>query len=95
MNKKRLWILYLILIIGTGIAVMLTSAAPTVRAHSDSSTRFNSDLQAAALHQAVDPTPTAEPVSKVGSTNGIMLMGVIIVMIILLPILLRKSTWKK
>ncbi|SRR5581483_722971 len=97
MNKKQLLVLYLILIVGTGIAIAWVGAAaatPGARIHSDSPTRFNSDLEAASLHQAVTPTPAAEPVSKVGSTDGIMLMGVIIVIIILLPILLHKNVWK-
>ena len=97
MNKKQLWVLYLILIVGTGISIALVGTAAATsgaRVHSDSLTRFNSDLEAAALHQAVTPTPAAGPVSKVGSTDGIMLMGMIIVIIILLPILLHRNVWK-
>jgi hypothetical protein len=48
---------------------------------------------AAALFQASTPTPIPAAISRAGSTDGIMLMGVVIVMIVLLPILLRRSTW--
>ncbi len=50
---------------------------------------------AAALYQASTPTPIPEAVSQAGSTDGIMLMGVVIVLIVLLPILFRRSTWTK
>lgn len=37
------------------------------------------------------PTPTAQLDSEIGSTNGILIMGIVIVLIITLPILF----WKK
>ena len=47
------------------------------------------------LYQAVTPTPVPESVSRAGSTDGIFWMGVVLVFIVLLPILLRRSTWTK
>jgi hypothetical protein len=52
--------------------------------------------------QNVTATPTiltesivasAEAVEDVGSTDGIMLMAVIIVLIVIIPILLRRQAW--
>jgi len=95
MNKNHLRILYVILIIGTGVAIALISAGTRIRDDSNLSPSLNTDLRAAAVYQAVSPTPAAQDASEAGSTDSIMLMGVIIVVIVILPILLRKSTWKK
>lgn len=48
---------------------------------------------AAALHaQIVTPTPTAQGgVSVIGSTDGIVVMGFVIVIIIVTPLLFRKK----
>ena len=52
--------------------------------------------------QEVTATPTiqtdtivaaAEAIEDVGSTDGIMLMAVVIVLIVIIPILLRRSAW--
>jgi hypothetical protein len=43
--------------------------------------------------QGATPTPTEAPASQAGSTDGIMLMGSVIVAIVLLPILTRKALW--
>lgn len=40
-------------------------------------------------------TPTPVAVSHPGSTDGIMLMGFIIVLIIVLPIIFKRSTWTR
>ncbi len=37
------------------------------------------------------PTPT-QGVSEIGSTDGIVLMGIIIVLVVLLPVLLRRKS---
>ena len=41
------------------------------------------------------PTPAPQPVSVAGSTDWIVLMGVIIVLIVILPIIFRRRTWAK
>ena len=48
---------------------------------------------AASPHQGATPTPGAAPRSDAGSTDGIMWMGVAIVVIVLLPVLTRRSLW--
>jgi hypothetical protein len=54
-----------------------------------------STARAVAFYQASTPTPIPEAVSRGGSTDAIMLMGVVIVIIVLLPILLRRGFWTK
>ena len=46
------------------------------------------DLSASALQQAT-PTPLVDH-SEIGSTNGIMIMGIVIVLIVTVPLILRK-----
>ena len=48
-----------------------------------------------AAQYQITPTPTLEGISHPGSTDGIMLMGIIIVIIVLLPIIFRRGTWTK
>jgi len=49
------------------------------------------NLGAASLRQqAATPTPNGEDRSEVGSTDGIMIMGVVLVGIVTLPILFHK-----
>jgi len=52
--------------------------------------------------QEISHTPTLQPstivattetVEGVGSTDGIMLVAVVIVLIVIIPILLRRGTW--
>jgi hypothetical protein len=43
--------------------------------------------------QGITPTPVETPTSVVGSTDSIMWMGVVIVLIALLPLLTRPSFW--
>jgi hypothetical protein len=56
---------------------------------------MDSGLQAAVFYQAATPTPPPEAISQPGSTDGIVLLSVAIVVIILVPLLLQRSMWKK
>jgi hypothetical protein len=50
------------------------------------------NLSAASLpEQIASPTPLAGDVSEVGSTDGIVIMGVILVLIVTLPVLFHKK----
>jgi hypothetical protein len=81
--------LYPVLMFMSGIVFACTGAI-------SSSLPYNKSVAAAAvLYQASTPTPLPGTGSQAGSTDGIMLMGVVIVIIVLLPILLRRSTWTK
>jgi hypothetical protein len=85
--KKYLRILRPAIILGIGLALSLIGA---------SFSPSGSDADgAAALYGATTPVPGTHAVSQAGTTDGIMWMSIVIVIIILLPILLRKSTWKK
>ena len=98
MNKRISRTLYPVFMVITGIILALISALVSnanVSALSRPGSGLNSNVAVAALYQATTPTPIADAVSRAGSTDGIMLMGVVIVIIVLVPILFRRSTWTK
>ena len=83
-NSKNIRIAFWVML---GLAISFTSLA------------LNRPLPAA---QEATATPTvqtdtivaaAEAVEDVGSTDGIMLMAVVIVLIVIIPILLRRQAW--
>jgi hypothetical protein len=47
------------------------------------------------LFYQTTPTPSQEGTSEIGSTNEIVIMGGVIVLIIITPIFLRRSAWKQ
>ena len=49
----------------------------------------------AAAFLVLQPTSTPKPkdLSEIGSTDGIVFMGIIIALIIIIPILLRRKSW--
>ncbi len=75
--------------ITSGIALAPISAVFTA------SPEHTTGLAVAALNELATPTPVASAASRAGSTNGLMLMGLVIVVIVLVPILLRRSMWTK
>jgi hypothetical protein len=98
MKKRILRTLYPVLMVLTGIILALISALASganVSAISEPDLRFYPNVMMATLYQATTPTPVAGDVSRAGSTDGIMVMGVVIVIIVLVPILLRRSMWTK
>jgi len=53
------------------------------------------NLSAASLsRQIASPTPPAKGVSEVGSTDGIVIMGVVLVVVVTLPVLFRRKKRK-
>lgn len=50
---------------------------------------------AAGIRQTTTPTPIVGEVSEIGSTNGILIMGVVIVLIVTLPLLFHKGNHHK
>jgi hypothetical protein len=50
-------------------------------------------LAAAALLIQPTKTPQPEGLSEIGSTDGIIVMGFVIALIIIIPILLRRKSW--
>jgi hypothetical protein len=86
--KKNLRILRPAIMLGIGLSLSVIGAS---LGPGDA----GANLAAVALVQTVTPTPTPQAVSHVGSTDGIMLMSIIITIIILLPIVLRRNTWTR
>jgi hypothetical protein len=74
------------------LGACLTLAFTTLTMHLSNS---YANFQTAGVYQAATPTPTPQSLSHPGSTDGIMLMGVIIFLIILLPIIFSRSTWTR
>ncbi|MFZ1041894.1 MAG: hypothetical protein WCA79_04195 [Anaerolineales bacterium] len=88
MTKKQLQVLLPAIMIGIGLLLALTASSFTpFPAHGLSSTTTAN----------LSPTTiaSADSTSQAGSTDGIALMGVIIVLIVILPVLFRRSTWTK
>lgn len=87
MTKKTLRSLRPAILIGIGLTLALLGA-------SVNSTGSRADPWAAAVLQAATATVPADA-SVPGSTDWITLMGFLIVAIVMLPLLLRRSTWTK
>jgi hypothetical protein len=69
-----------------GVILTLTAIALTIPA-----APLQNSATAGAMIQAA--TPTTEVPSEVGSTDGVVLIAVVIVLVILIPILFRWKDW--
>ena len=49
------------------------------------------NLGAAPVSLQTTPTPAAEGVSEIGSTDGIFIMGVVIILIVITPVLFHRN----
>jgi len=49
------------------------------------------NLGVAALHFQITPTPIMDTKSEIGSTEGILIMGFVIILIITLPVIIYKN----
>lgn len=49
------------------------------------------NLGAASISLQTTPTPAAEDTSKIGSTDGIFIMGAVIVLIVIVPVLFYRK----
>jgi hypothetical protein len=80
------------IVLAISLLIALFSAAVTY-----SSKIPNSEgLTAAVLFLQTTPTPPVEEdLSVVGSTDGIVLMGGVIAVIVLIPILARRKSWMR
>jgi len=77
------------LVIGTGLILALISAALSHTMQPVES----GNLSAAAFFLQATTTPQPEGVSEIGSTDGIVVMGGVIVLIVIIPIILRRKHW--
>ena len=73
------------------LSLALISAAATYRILPNA----GDHLSSAAFFFQTTPTPEAVDRSEVGSTDGIVVMGFVIVAIVILPILLRRKAWSQ
>jgi len=76
------------LLIGIGCILALFTAALSYAAPP----AMNADFGPAIFMQ---PTSTPQPrdLSEIGSTDGIVIMGILISLIVIVPILLRRKSW--
>ena len=75
--------------IGLGLVLALCSAALNYSAPP----AVEADFPAASFFLQTTPTPKPEDLSVIGSTDGIIIMGFVISIIIIVPILLRRKSW--
>lgn len=78
-----------IITVGLGLILALFSAALTYSVPPSTQANFGS----AAFFLQPTPTPEPEDLSIIGSTDGIIVMGFIIALIIIIPILVRRKSW--
>ena len=79
-----------ILILGIGFFIALVGAALTAYSASPA---VSGSLAAAAFFIQPTKTPQPKDLSQIGSTDGIVVMGFVIALIIIIPILLRRKSW--
>ena len=79
-----------IITVFVGFVLALFSAAFTFSARPALDENFGG---AAALFIQSTPTPQPKDMSEIGSTDGIVLMGILIALIIIVPILLQRKSW--
>ena len=78
-----------IITIGLGLVLAFLSAAVS----SPRSPIVHGKPGATVFSLQTTPTPHPKDSSKIGSTDGIVAMGVVIALIIIVPILLRRKSW--
>jgi len=79
----------LIIALGLSLVLALSSAALTYSAPP----ALQGNLSAAAFFVQPTKTPRPEGLSEIGSTDGIIVMGFVIALIIIIPIFLRRKAW--
>jgi len=79
------------LVLGMCLSLALLSAALT----NSTQPAMQGDPTATASFPQPTITPQPEDVSEIGSTDGIVAMGGIIVLIVITPILLRRKHWTR
>jgi hypothetical protein len=78
-----------IFMIGLGLSLALLSSALTYSTPPAMEGAFGGS----AFFMQTTSTPPAQDLSEIGSTDGIVIMGVMIALIIIVPILLRRHSW--
>jgi hypothetical protein len=78
-----------IITVGLGLVLALFSAALTYSAPPT----VQGDSASAEFFLQPTTTPGPEDHSEIGSTDGIIVMGLIIALIVTIPILVRRKSW--
>jgi hypothetical protein len=79
-------------VFGIALVIIVLILVFTATANIDRSKVSAKNLGAASLSmQIATPTPTAEGVSEVGSTDGIVIMGFVLVIIVTVPVLFHRK----
>ncbi|HEY9152983.1 MAG TPA: hypothetical protein VIN60_08875 [Anaerolineales bacterium] len=87
MAKKYFLFFLPVIFIAIGLMLILTASSSATLPNQASST-------ATAILTPI-PTISVDTTSHAGTTDWITLMGVIIVLIVVIPVLFRRSTWMK
>ncbi len=75
-----------------GIALLCTSLVLVlITAAFNQPTALAQNLGAAALPLQITPTPINDDASVIGSTDGILIMGLVIMFIIIAPVIIYKN----
>jgi hypothetical protein len=82
-----------IITIGLGLVLAWFSAALTYSSSAQPAIEGNVSATAVFLPSTPTTTPQPQDASEIGSTDGIIAMGVIISLIVIIPILLRRKSW--
>jgi uncharacterized integral membrane protein len=81
MKAKHIFNVVILLLVILTFVLVLTNFNPPAA--------FAKDAATTALQQST-PTPPAVDSSEIGSTDGILIMGIVIVLIVTLPLILQK-----
>lgn len=81
--------LRLIITIGLGLVLSLLSAALSY----STPPLLEGNSSAAAFFLQPTPTPQPQDLTRIGSTDGIVTMGILIALIVIIPIFLRRKSW--
>ncbi|NJN79269.1 MAG: hypothetical protein HC797_01655 [Anaerolineales bacterium] len=76
---------------GLSALLLITLTFALVASNFISADAFANQATAGMINQQAQPTPLAQLESEIGSTDGILVMGIVIVLIVTLPILFRKN----
>ncbi len=94
MKRSLVRVLVPMLILAAALAFVL-ALAPSEAGHAHSAPSAQVDRAPLVPHQPATPTPDQQARSQPGSTDGIMIMSLAIVVIIAVPILLQRALWGK
>jgi hypothetical protein len=89
LKKMRKKLVRYSMVLGISLMIALFSAALTYI----TPPALQLDFPAAAFFQQPTSTPQVEDVSEIGSTDGIIVLGGVIVLIVLVPIFFYRKSW--